>query len=86
MLLLEQYHKLEVLIFVRKKLAVFPKYLKKYFQSVFPVHSINHLIIPKNIFVHICWRLYPLSKTLMKRFLGQRAHAFKIYCYGHTAL
>lgn len=58
MLLLEQYHKLEVLIFVRKKLAVFPKYLKKYFQSVFPVHPINHLIIPKSF-------SFKISKNLL---------------------
>ena len=60
MLLLEQYHKLEVLIFVKKKVwkKNFPKYLGEYFQSIFPVHSINHLVIPKSFSFKISKNLW----------------------------
>ena len=61
MLLVEQYHKLEVLIFVKKKTVWkknFPKYLGKYFQSIFPVHSINHLVIPKSFSFKISKNLW----------------------------
>lgn len=49
----------------------------EYFFPAFFKKSLNNTTI--NIFLHICWGLYPMSKFLIKRFLGHRKHAFKIF-------